>query len=312
MEEKSRENFNYFKKYMNDNFKVDFIGVAALRSATTWISQCLAEHPQICFSSTKETLFFNRLYNFEKGLKFYRKFFKDCDNDKVKGEYTPSYYLDEEAAKRIKEYFPDVKIFLCLRNPSERAIDHYVYDKRKGMVETPFSEIIGKTDTRYIKDSFYYSYLNKFLKHFNPENVLILIYEDIQKDPREFIKNIYRFLNVDNSFVPSVVSDKLNAIEQVNIRFPVISRLINKRKVLKKYKFGRILIAFLKFIGVNKVIKLILELNFSKKPQPLKEDKKELEKLYKERLTQMYIEDIKKLEKLIKRDLNIWYDKSEL
>ena len=39
------------------NFKVDFIGIGAERSGTTWIAQCLAEHPEICFSKEKEIYF---------------------------------------------------------------------------------------------------------------------------------------------------------------------------------------------------------------------------------------------------------------
>ena len=39
------------------DFKVDFIGIGVIKAATTWIFQCLKEHPEICGSSRKEIRF---------------------------------------------------------------------------------------------------------------------------------------------------------------------------------------------------------------------------------------------------------------
>ncbi len=39
------------------NFKIDFIGVGAPKCGTTWVAQCLSEHPQICLSKPKEINF---------------------------------------------------------------------------------------------------------------------------------------------------------------------------------------------------------------------------------------------------------------
>lgn len=295
---------------MDSSFKVDFIGVGALRCATTWISQCMADHSQICFSSTKETLFFNRDYNFKKGIDFYKNFFKDCGAGKLKGEYTPSYYLDENVAKKIKELFPDVKIFLCLREPVDRSIDHYIYDKRKGMVSTPFAKLMKEGTSRYITDSFYYEHLSKFLRHFKPENVMIAIFEDINKDKEAFIKKIYRFIGADENMMPDIYSKGANSIGDVGYKFLFINRFVNLRKDLKKSMGGRILIAFLKAIGVNWVIKMILEVNSSKEIIPKdNSEMEEIKKVHGKELAKIYFEDIKKLEGLIKINLNHWYEK---
>lgn len=39
-----------------DTFKVDFIGVGDQKAASTWIYQCLSEHPEIDTAKTKELL----------------------------------------------------------------------------------------------------------------------------------------------------------------------------------------------------------------------------------------------------------------
>ena len=63
---------------MNDKFKIDFIGIGAPRCATSWVAQCLMEHPQVCFSSKKELNYFDKEYKYEERLKGYQVYFKDC------------------------------------------------------------------------------------------------------------------------------------------------------------------------------------------------------------------------------------------
>ncbi len=53
---------------MNNNFKVDFIGIGAQKAATSWIAKCLIEHPEICLAASKETHFFSDDESFNQGL----------------------------------------------------------------------------------------------------------------------------------------------------------------------------------------------------------------------------------------------------
>ncbi len=145
-------------------FRVDFIGIGAPRSGTSWVARSLEEHPEVCFSSTKETHFFDRVYKTEKDLVHYRTHFKNLSPGKVIGEFTPSYYLNDEIARRIKKHFPRAKIIVCLRNPAERAVSHLQYNVRKGSRgrRTNMTELIQKNDP-VVTAGFYYYYLGKFL-----------------------------------------------------------------------------------------------------------------------------------------------------
>src|SRR3989338_8844309 len=104
--------------------KIDFIGVGAMRCGTTWIWQCLIEHPRICSIPKKEVNFF-REESYEDRLDEYLAKFSHCPTDSLKGEFTPSYINRLDCAERIKRFFPDVKIIICLRNPIDRAYDQY-------------------------------------------------------------------------------------------------------------------------------------------------------------------------------------------
>lgn len=114
---------------MENNHKQspDFIGIGVMKAATTWIFQCLVEHPDICGSSKKEIHFFDRPENYKKGLEYYKAFFNNCSHDKVKGEYTPRYIFSKDAPELIYKNFLDVKIIACLRNPVDRAASHYKF-----------------------------------------------------------------------------------------------------------------------------------------------------------------------------------------
>jgi len=172
------------------DFKIDFIGIGAKKCATTWIYECLKEHPQICMSVPKETNYFG--FNYKKGLKWYESCFQYCEIDQVKGEFSPAYIIDLESVERIKKHNPSAKLIVSLRNPIERMYSIYLHNKDTGCCGfLSFSEFAKRstgTNRSLIEMSLYYKYLKEFYSNFDKENILILIYEDIKKDPVGFIK----------------------------------------------------------------------------------------------------------------------------
>jgi len=131
----------------NEDFKVDFIGIGAARRGTTWIYECLKEHPQICVSKIKEVRFFSDQRTYRKGMKYYQSFFNHCSGNKIKGEISPAYLWGkngENVASLIKKHFPGVKIFAVLRDPAERAYSHYHYDMyiEQGLYYTKLKNIL--------------------------------------------------------------------------------------------------------------------------------------------------------------------------
>jgi Sulfotransferase domain len=103
---------------------VDFVGVGAQRSGTSWLYACLYEHPGIC-APIKELHFFSRERNYERGLDWYLGHFDRCPPGAVRGEFSTSYLYAPEAAGRIRAAFPEVRIMMSLRNPVARAYSQY-------------------------------------------------------------------------------------------------------------------------------------------------------------------------------------------
>ncbi len=288
-------------------FKVDFIGIGAEKAGTSWIAQCLKEHPQICFSKQKEIRFFDK--NYHKGLDFYKSFFNHCQESKIKGEYTPRNFVRPWTAKRIKRYFSDVKLIICFRDPIERACSHYYHDLSLDRVPGNLSfERVLKKYPKYIQEGKYYSYLKLWFELYPFENFLFLIYEDIKKNPLKFIQKVYRFLEVDDKFIPKSLNFRVNPVSGKKFKFLWLNRAINKifnfKNRLGKYRLGRRLMILCKKMGLNRLVLLIFRKNIVQKPEKIK--KTPFPKSVQASLRKIYYPEVKNLEKVINRELSEW------
>lgn len=295
------------------NFKLDFVGIGAPRCASTWISRCLKEHPQVCMSEPKETRFFQKP-RYLKGIDYLQSFFKHCSTTKqIKGEFTPAYIFREEVISRIKLHNSEVKLIACLRNPIERAYSHYWLEHWGGgrMFFYSFREAIDKEIDGLIEAGLYHKYLRKYLEEFPRENVLILIYEDIFKDPLRFIQEIYRFLEVNEEFTPSSLKRKINPVRKQEIKSDKLTALVSffRNALLRKNAdpISKFLHYTLSWTGLGPFLwKKIRELNSIDKGDHSVRKRPKMKEEVRDYLWGIYKEDIEKLEELIQRDLSNW------
>ena len=297
-----------------DNFKVDFIGIGAMKAVTTWIAKCLAQHPQICFSHLKEPDYFCGQYG--RGLKYYQACFKHCKRGQIKGEFSVcclhSSYVNQ-AVERIKAHNPTIKLIASLRNPIERAQSYYFHQRSKrGYVSLlTFEESIEKdNELLLLEPGLYYKNLKKYYRHFPKENILILIYEDIKQNPKETIQEIYRFLGVDENFVPSALTQRINPTVEKLVRFPIYNQIlalfVRGATQQNANPFLSSLYKILKRIGIPKITGFLRKLNRKKTGKLTRIEKPPMNPETKENLRNFYCRDIEKLEKLLGRDLSFW------
>lgn len=271
------------------DFKIDFIGIGAQRSATTWIAECLREHPQTCLARSKELNFFeDPKYKF--GLDWYKKHFIIKKEHKFLGEYTSTYIYSRKAAERIKNHFPEIKIIVSLRNPIERFISHLPPDRK-------FDNLENNIDL--VDKGFYYKHLKVYFDLFPKENILVMIYENIEKDPRVFISKIYQFIGADSFFIPASLEKRINPKRRY--KFSVMKKLLDSgTNFLDKGKTGVYLKKFLVRIGMRRVFYAIDEAG------SVRAEKTVIPEEIKKRLKDIYRDDVKKLEELLNREL--WKD----
>jgi hypothetical protein len=301
---------------------IDFIGVGAARCSTTWLYECLREHPEICMSKKKELHFFDNDNNFHKGINYYRNFFSPCLGERKLGEITPRYMLYAEAMKRIKKEFPKLKLIISLRDPVDRALSQYKYfrfNKKKEPISDIEYAFDGDYKEDYVTKSLYYSQVKKTIELFGADQVLIIFDFEIQRCPELIIKKIFKFLDVDTSYVPKNIKERVN-YSQVGFYEPAyIWAKLNQfqkqstRQVCgKNYGVDRcpsflkpLLRNIVSYKIVNK-INVVLDENVPKKTGAVfdKELKKKLHDKY-------FKNDICDLEHLIHTSLDEWKEKYE-
>lgn len=194
---------------------VDFIGIGAQRTATSWLYSCMYEHPEIC-APEKEIHFFSRPRYEEKGIEWYKHIFASrCEQGTKKGEFSTSYLYDPRAAARIYEHFPTVKILVSLREPTARAFSQYSLHAKVGWLdpkEVTFEEFI-QTEASAKEQSLYAAQLERYYALFPKEQIHVMIKEEIDTEDgkRKVLHDLFSFLEVDPSFVPTLVGKTINS-----------------------------------------------------------------------------------------------------
>ena len=148
-----------------------------------------------------------------------------------------------------------------------------------------------------IENGMYGKYLSKYFSVFSKNQILALFYKDIKNNPEKVIKSTYKFLGVDDKFLPKGIDKKYNTSAA---RLSPWHNRINKIYFkLKKSRTGRGTMNIIKFFGIDSYTfyDLLTKLSRQKKVISNK-DKKYLQNIYKQ--------DIKKLEKIINKDLSFW------
>jgi len=271
---------------------IDFIGIGAQKSGTSWAYTCLYEHPEVCIP-VKEIHFFSRP-RYSEGIAWYEDHFKKCGEGKKRGEWSTSYLYSTEAPERIHAAYPDVKILAILRNPVDRAYSQYRNTVRSGEIskDMSFDEYSMKDESVW-RQGLYAEQLERYLKYFKKEQMLVLVYEDIQKDPILFMKQIHEFLGIDPDFVSSMVHTEVNVG-----RTPAlvgIERVIHHvSEFLRRNGFDRFVHAIRK-TGIMDVFRKINTVKSAKQPDAKPFDAH----VYKER----FVEDTARLGEILGRDM---------
>jgi len=189
----------------------DFIIVGAQKAGTTSLYEYLCNHPNVLSNRQKESDFFNLKYKWkERWYKFYFPMEHKL-KDKITGESSPNYLLNPNVARRIKNAVPNVKIIILLRNPVDRAISHYKYERYIGEENRSFDKALrceekrisgGPGTKKYIHYSYkkrgeYYNQVKRYKDVFNEERLMIIESERFFEQTKKVMSEVYEFLEID-------------------------------------------------------------------------------------------------------------------
>ena len=196
-----------------------FIGIGAPRSGTRWLAQCLAEHPEVSLPPEEVYFFTTRrvVHSFwERGVEWYEQLLARTVKEGATtwGEVTPVYLLDDGTAARIYQVVPDVKLICLLREQSERAYSWYRFFLKVNPdldnSAYSFKRFLTYHTEVYGREGYYLDSIEQYLVYFPRDSLLILLYDDLIKNPLSVIRNVYEFLGVDAAFVPQSAMKRIN------------------------------------------------------------------------------------------------------
>jgi hypothetical protein len=140
----------------------------------------------------------------------YLRHFAAASRQKKVGEATPSYLRSKGAPYQIKAFSPSAQIIIMLRNPVDVM---YSLHSDALSVREPVADFeaaleadarrTGRQLVGYRQFTDYPEQLQRYLDVFGRENVQIIIFDDLKRNPASLYRDTLRFLGVNTTFVPN-------------------------------------------------------------------------------------------------------------
>lgn len=186
----------------------DFVGVGAQRSGTSWWHGLLLAHPDIhrVPDQAKELHYFDQYYRVaftEAAAQGYAQYFPRPPG-KLCGEWTPRYLSDHWVAPCLHAAAPEAKLLVLLRDPVTRYESGLTHEWNHGAGRHPSVAVEA------FHRGMYHAQLEWLRRYFDPQKTLVLQYERCCGDPEGELTKTYRFLGVDDGFVPADLRPTVN------------------------------------------------------------------------------------------------------
>ncbi|MGE5204103.1 MAG: sulfotransferase family protein [Chlamydiota bacterium] len=207
--------------------------VGAPRCGTGSLWTYLRRHPEIFMSEEKELYFFDSDLREKPGpsLGEYLRHFAGADGQKWVGEATPSYLRSRAAPAAIRQFSPEARIVIMLRNPVDvmHSLHNAALYRREPI--TDFAAALDADARRNGRDRIGYreftdfpEQVQRYFDVFGREQVHVIIYEDLRLDAAAVGRNTLCFLEVRNDIAwefPWVHANK-------QVRSPRLEKMLSR------------------------------------------------------------------------------------
>jgi hypothetical protein len=227
----------------------DFFIVGHPKSGTTALYQMLRRRPQI-YMPVKEPWFLSpELRSRSRSrtsaeqpdtLDDYLALYEDARPEQLVGEASPSYLRSRTAARRIADLQPDARIIAILREPASFLRSFHLQCVQSRIeTEKDLGKAIALEEVRrrgkripracarpealmYSEHVRYVEQLRRYFAVFPREHILVLIYEDFRRDNDATVREVLRFLDVDDTAPLEV----MNANATIRVRSRRLDELV--------------------------------------------------------------------------------------
>ena len=226
---------------------IDFICVGAQKSATTWLSASLDQHPDVWTPFIKEVHYFdvihldfsarNRYLSLQQKIsrvrskndckrmdtyfdrildsdfcftdEWYQHIFSVAPSDSVKGECTPYYCaLPLDGVTHIKRLLPDVKIIYLVRDPVDRAISSL----RMALAQNPdIDQMKHCSKKAFHRRGDYRNNIPRWDSVFDADALMYLPFGRVKTNPQGVLREAEAFLGLAQYDAYTSLSKKVSA-----------------------------------------------------------------------------------------------------
>ena len=215
-----------------------FIGIGAPKCGTGWWYSLLLAHPQVVpnranFPAAKELHYFVHFQSKPVSVAdqlLYHQFFA-APPGAITGEFSTSYLAYPNCIEQVARAAPDAKILVMLRNPIDRMLSHLNHMQ---VNRAWWFEGVGTTQAKLFNHypiyceaaihSLYAVGLRRLFRSYDRSQVLVLQYERCRQDPASELARTYRFLGLDDRFLPPDLQQKVNVFPYVLPRYTAEER----------------------------------------------------------------------------------------
>ncbi|XP_077474284.1 heparan sulfate glucosamine 3-O-sulfotransferase 4-like [Stigmatopora argus] len=182
--------------------------IGVKKGGTRALLEALRVHPDVR-AVGNEPHFFDR--NYERGLDWYRELMPSTLEGQITMEKTPSYFVTNQAPKRIHTMARDIKLIIVVRNPVTRAISDYTQTLSK-KPEIPTFEVLafknrtlGLIDASWsaLRIGIYALHLESWMQYFPLSQMHFVSGERLIVDPAGEMAKVQDFLGLKR-----IVTDK--------------------------------------------------------------------------------------------------------
>lgn len=148
------------------------------------------------------------------------------------GEISTRYLASADAPKRIKTCIPNVRLFVSLRNPVEQVYSHYwhllrqnFHQWRHSNMPRSFEQALARYPDKLLQPALYGNHLQRWLRHFDPAQLLTVFYDDLLANPQTSLGLLYAFLGIEHDFIPPSIKQQGTAERRGVSPRPLLGRI---------------------------------------------------------------------------------------
>jgi sulfotransferase family protein len=187
--------------------KPNLIGVGSGRCGTSNLYGLLREQTDVYATPVKEANYFGLASRRGMSLTEYGTFFAGRRDQRWTAEITPVYMYAPGALEEIREALGPIRLIATVRNPLTRLVSHFKFHRQfhgftdlgeylragfAAMDTAPKGD--WASPAQGIRMSLYADGLDRARSLFGPENVLVMVYEELSEDPAIWVRQLSDFL----------------------------------------------------------------------------------------------------------------------